>query len=233
MNSRLDDFNNKFIYVETNPENIIEGKKNALFFRNGQEFFINNDGVIDGKWEKLPYRTVIIPPPPTDKILRYKENYELWLKTTDGYIDEYGDLLPKTGWMFLTNQNVFLSANPRMLHWDFPPPKSSYDIVGVEHSRSYDENFFYAKIGGLWYRTPIAVFDFAPSEGNERPELTTKLPFVDVPRYFPVPANSNAELNNVAMGVQTYDTRYFYIRVSKWKRTTLNVYYDPSKMTMF
>jgi hypothetical protein len=57
MHQRLDEFNKKFVYTNTNPENVIVTKKNALFYRNGNEFYVNRDGVINGKWQKLPYKT--------------------------------------------------------------------------------------------------------------------------------------------------------------------------------
>ena len=107
MSKRLDDFNKKFIYTDTNPENIIVAKKNAMFFRSGNEFYVNHSGVVNGKWEKLLYKTVIIPHPPKSKLIKYKKAQELWVKTTDGFFDEFEDLLPKTGWKFLSNQNIF------------------------------------------------------------------------------------------------------------------------------
>jgi len=233
MSSRLNDYNDKFVYTSTNPENIVDGKKNALFFRKDYDFFINHKGIINGYWEKLPYRTVIIPHPPLNKIIKYKKRYEVWLKTTNGYFDQYGNILTKTGWKFLYNYNIFLEKNQRILRWIFPPPASSYDTTGVEYNRSYDENYFYVKIEELWYRTPLTLFSESYDKGAERLELTTNLPFVDTPRYLPVPLNSNSELNTSDVGVQTYDINYFYIRLLTWRRTTLNVYNNTSKMTMF
>ena len=87
MPQRLDEFNKKFVYTNTNPENIIVAKKNALFYRKGNEFYVNHDGVINGKWQKLPYKTVIIPPPPLTKLIKYKQPQELWIKTSDGFFN--------------------------------------------------------------------------------------------------------------------------------------------------
>lgn len=232
MAARLDEFNKKFVYTKCNPENIVEGKKDSLFFRNNTDFYFNPDGVIDSKWKKLPYRTVIIPPPSDVKILKYEKPFELWIKTTDGYIDQYGDLMPKTGWKFLSYQNIFFNANPRLLRWIFPPPISSTDPIGNDNSRSYDENFFYAKIGGFWVRTPISIFTAPENTGDDNPLLSSNLPFVDAPRYLPVPPIPEASIN-IPMGEQSYDTDFFYIRVSKWKRSKLNVYYNTHKMTRF
>lgn len=232
MPQRLDEFNKKFIYTDTNPENIISAKKNALFFRKGFDFYVNHSGVINGKWEKLPYKTVIIPPPPKSKLLRYKKEQELWLKTTDGFYDEFNQLMPKTGWTFLNNKDIFVGAAVKKLNWVFPVPTSSNDPIGNNDSRSYDENYFYAKISGKWYRTPIAIFNFKGGSSPENQSLYSYLPFVDKPRFMPVPQNSNTA-DGAPKGDQTYDADYFYIKPSVWKRSVLNIYYDPNKMTIF
>jgi hypothetical protein len=233
-NRRINDFNQKFVYIETNPENIISAKKGAYFYRKGTEFFVNYSGNLDGKWEKLPYKTVIIPAPPRNKLYQYKQPQELWRKTTDGFIDEFKDLLPKTGWKFVSYANIFLGANPRRLNWVFPVPTNSFDAVGNNNSRSYDENYFYAKLDGIWYRTPITVWNQLSSQGDgpDRTDLTTNLPFVDAPRKKPLPINPD-DISNAPLGEQTYDYEYFYIQVSKWKRTRLNIYYNTNKMTRF
>jgi hypothetical protein len=233
MASNIDEFNEKFVYTKTNPENIIAGIKDSLFFRYNNTFYYNEEGVLDASWEVLPYRTVIIPFPPLTKEIIYEYPYELWIKTTDGYIDQYGDLLPKTGWKFLGNINVFLDANPRSLRWIFPPPVSSTDPIGTDRSRSYDENFFYVKLGAFWHRTPIALFISPSDEGPDRPDLSANLPFVDAPRRLPVPSNPESDLSTVEVGDQTYDKDFFYIRVSKWKRSNLTTYYNNNKMTRF
>jgi len=234
MPQRLDEFNKKFLYTGTNPEGIILAKKDALFFRRGKEFYVNYSGNLDGKWVKLANKTVIIPAPVPTKPIIYKQPYELWVKTTNGFVDQFGDLKPKTGWKFLSYKDVFIGANPTTLTWIFPVPTSTNDTIGNNNSRSYDENYFYAKLSGKWYRTPITTFTANnAAAGAENPSLTTNLPFVDTPRYIPIPSNSNAELAGSLLGVQTYDEEYFYIRVSRWKRTRLNIYYDTNKMTRF
>lgn len=234
MPQRTDEFNKKFLYTGTNPEGIISAKKDALFFRRGKEFYVNYTGVLDGKWVKLANKTVIIPAPAANKPIIYKQPYELWVKTTNGFLDEFNDLKPKTGWKFLSYKDVFIGANPRLLSWIFPVPTSSNDAAGTNNSRSYDENYFYAKLSGKWCRTPITIFTANnAAAGADNSNLTTNLPFVDAPRYIPVPSNSNAELAGSIAGVQTYDEEYFYIRVSRWKRTRLNIYYDTNKMTKF
>lgn len=234
VNRRLEDFNNKFVYTETNPENIISAKKNAYFYRKGNDFYVNHSGYIDGKWEKLPYKTVIIPPPPSSRLIKYKQPQELWLKTTDGFYDQYKALMPKTGWKFLSTQNVFLGVNPRRLNWVFPVPVNSDDPIGNNNSRSYDENYFYAKVSGKWLRTPITTWNgISPSgDGPDREELSNNLPFVDAPRKKPLPNNQNDTVD-APVGEQTYDSEYFYIQVSKWKRSRLNIYYDTNKMARF
>ena len=234
VNKRLDDFNNKFVYIDTNPENIIAAKKNAYFLRKGTEFFVNQSGNLDGKWEKLPYKTVTLNVPPKSKLIKYKQPQELWLKTTDGFYDQYKALLPKTGWKLISYQNIFLGAKIRKLNWVFPVPTNSDDPIGNDNSRSYDENYFYAKILGKWLRTPIMVWNGISSqgEGPDRQELTDNLPFVDAPRKKPLPTNEN-DILNVDQGEQTYDSEYFYIRVSKWKRSRLNIYYNTNKMARF
>ena len=236
MSKRLDETDKKFIYTDTNPENIIVAKKHALFFRSGHEFYVNHSGVVNGKWEKLPYKTVIIPPPPKSKIIKYKKAQELWVKTTDGFFDEFEDLLPKTGWKFLSNQNIFAAAAPtvsiRDLNWIFPVPVSSNDPIGNNNSRSYDENYFYAKISGKWVRTPITVFDYAGNSSPDNPDLNNFLPFVAPPRFQPVPTTS-VTTDAAITGEQTYDADFFYIKPSIWKRSVLNIYYNTNKMTRF
>ena len=232
MPQRLDEFNRKFVYTNTNPENIIVAKKNALFYRKNNEFYVNHDGVINGKWQKLPYKTVIIPPPPLTKLIKYKQPQELWIKTTDGFYNEYKELLPKTGWKFLNNQNVFVSANIKNLNWIFPVPTSSNDPIGNNNSRSYDENYFYAKISGIWVRTPITIFNYAGNSSPDNPNLSNFLPFVAVPRFLPVPPTS-ATIDSAITGEQTYDADFFYIKPSVWKRSVLNIYYNTNKMTRF
>ena len=107
MAERVADFNAKFFYVETNPENIISAPKNAFFFRNGTDFFLNTSGDINGYWERLQYRTVILPAIDEDTLLNYEHPCELWIKTTDGFYDEFKVLMPKTGWQFFTYKNIF------------------------------------------------------------------------------------------------------------------------------
>jgi hypothetical protein len=232
MPQRLDEFNKKFIYTDTNPENIIVAKKNAMFYRKGHDFYVNHSGVVNGKWEKLAYRTVIIPPPPTSKLIKYKKDQELWIKTTDGFYDEFKELLPKTGWKFLNNQNIFVGAKIRNLNWIFPVPTSSNDPMGNNNSRSYDENYFYAKISGKWVRTPITVFDYAGNSTPDNSNLSNFLPFVAPPRFQPVPSTSST-IDYGVLGDQTYDADFFYIKPSIWKRSVLNIYYNTNKMTRF
>lgn len=232
MPQRLDEFNKKFVYTNTNPENIIVAKKNALFYRKGNEFYVNHDGVINGKWQKLPYKTVIIPPPPLTKLIKYKQPQELWIKTSDGFFNEFKELLPKTGWKFLNNQNIFVSANIKNLNWIFPVPTSSNDPIGNNNSRSYDENYFYAKISGIWVRTPITIFNYAGNSSPDNPNLSNFLPFVASPRFLPVPSTS-ATIDSAITGEQTYDADFFYIKPSIWKRSVLNIYYNTNKMTRF
>ena len=237
MSKRLDEINKKFIYTDTNPENIVVAKKNALFYRRGNEFYVNHSGVVNGKWEKLLYKTVIIPHPPKSKLIKYKKAQELWVKTTDGLFDEFGDLLPNTGWKFLSNQNIFASAptaavSIKDLNWIFPVPISSNDTIGDNNSRSYDENYFYAKISNTWVRTPITIFDYAGNSSPDDPDLNNFLPFVAPPRFLPVPAIS-ATTDDAVTGDQTYDADFFYIKPSVWKRSVLNIYYNTNKMTRF
>ena len=231
MSQRLDEFNKKFVYTKTNPENIVAAKKNALFFRYGNDFYLNHDGNIDGEWHKLHYRTVIIPAPPATKLIKFEQPYEVWLKTTDGFIDEFKALLPKTGWKFLSYKNVFsIASSLKILNWTFPPPSSSYDPIGNNNSRSYDENFFYAKIGDMWFRTPITTFTFPGPDSPENPYLYNNLPFVDRPRAFPVPP---MPVYPGEIGDQSYDLEYFYVKPSTWKRSQLLMFYGDVKMTAF
>lgn len=230
MPARVDDFNKKFVYTETNPEGIISAKKGALFYRREKEFFFNIDGNFDvGPWMKLPYKTVIIPPPPVSKLIKYKRPHEIWIKNSDGFIDEYGKLMPKTDWKVYSYRDAFAMLVYRKLNWLFPPPASSYDPSGNNGDRSYDENYFYVKTGGIWYRTPITVWTQDDDFGApDNPALTSGLPFVDLPR---------SAVANPATGIgeQNYDKSYFYIKVNPLvsKRSRLNIYTSPDKMAIF
>lgn len=230
--AKLSDFKRKFVYVNTSPEKIVSAKKGALFFRKGTAFYFNASGAIDGKWEPLKYRTVVLPAPSEDALITYENQSELWLKNSDGFLDEYRRLLPKTDWKFLVyNTDVFSQIASFQLHWTFPPPTGSSDAIGMDGDRSYDENYFYAKYSGSWYRTPIAIFDAdAGSLGDSWWE--SHLPFVDFPPINPPPSTSSATSGFV--GQQSYDDSWFYIKPKskKWKRCSLKIF-DPSKMTTF
>ena len=232
MPQRLDEFNKKFVYTNTNPENIISGRKNALFSREGNNFFFNAGGNASGTWTKLPYRTVIIPPPPLTKLIEYEHASEMWLKTTDGFYDRYNKLMPKTGWQFLSYTDATAEfVTDKVVRWTFPVPTNSNDAVGVENSRSYDENYFYAKVGGKWLRAPITLFTEAGASTADNPYWNVNLPFVDDPRYLPVPPNSSYPAN--LTGDQSYDLDFFYIKASQWKRSPLFIYDIVNKMAQF
>lgn len=231
MTARLDDFNRRFVYTTTNPENIIGAPKGALFFRRGLEFYLNREGNLDATWTKLPYRTVILPHPPLTKEIKYEHPYEVWLKTIDGNYDEYGNLLPKQGWTFVSNDNLFSRQSlGKALNWILPPPTSSDDSIGNNNSRSYDENFFYAKIGGKWYRTPISIYNTPGDASADDPYWTNNLPFVDAPRFAPVPPATGA---GGFVGEQSYDSDFFYIFPTSWKRSALLRYVGVNKMACF
>ena len=51
-NRRIDDFNEKFIYTDTNPEGIISAKKGAFFYRRDNDFYFNIDGNIEAGTRK-------------------------------------------------------------------------------------------------------------------------------------------------------------------------------------
>ena len=235
MASRVDDFNKKFVYTDTNPEGIIAAKKGSFFFRNNTDFFVNHEGNLQvGPWIKLPYRTVIIPPPPASKQIKYKRPYEIWFKTTDGFYDDQNRLMPKTGWEIYSYEDAFALLVFRKITWHFPPPKSTLDPVGVDGNRSYDNDFFYAKVYGKWYRTPMALWTFVDGPlPEEDPDLTTYLPFVDLPRAGLGVSPDDTGCSQV--GDQTYDKSFFYIKVNQryWKRSRLNIYDTIYKMATF
>jgi hypothetical protein len=238
MGSRTDEFNKKFLYTETNPEGIIAGKKGIFFFRKGKEFFVNYSGNLEsGAWEKLSYRTVIIPVPPASKVIQYKKPHEIWLKTTDGfYSDETNKIMPKTGWKFFSYDDAFAMLVFRKITWHFPVPTSSYYLGGVDGNRSYDDDFFYAKIGGIWYRTPVTLWNFldTPAPGED-PSISTSLPFVDLP-LAGIGLNSyDTDTGCSQVGDQTYDVGFFYIKVNNttWKRSRLSLYKILPKMALF
>jgi hypothetical protein len=230
MPNRVPDINSS-IYTDCNPENIIPAKKGAFFFRRDKNFYVNHEGDLGGTWHQLPYKTVILPRPNPSKLILYREFAEVWEKTIDGYYDQYKELLPKTGWEFYSNEDVFVPEFKRPFRWFFPVPSSSYDSVGSDQNKSYDENFYYLKSGSLWYRTPITLYNFPGVDTGENNDRYTKPPYVVAPRSLPVPPDSDHH-NHVQSGDQTYDRDYFYIKPSKWKRSAMSVF-DGSNMTMF
>lgn len=225
---RILEFNDKFLYTKTDPNGIISAKNGALFFRRENRFFLNAHGNADSEWVLLPFRTVIYPVPSLDKPIIYEYPYEIWEKNSDGFYDDYNDLLPKSDWKFLSNEDAFISSVSKALNWIFPPPINSVDPIGNNNNRSYDENFFYAKISGSWVRTPIHVYDVASIDSGEVSYWYDNLPFVDYPRQNP-PINPNSYGLD---GDQSYDRDFFYVKPSQWKRTPLT-YFDVSKMTIF
>lgn len=225
---RIPDLNDKFIYTRTDPNNIISAPKGALFFRRHHRFYLNPSGNLTSNWTLLPYKTVVIPVPDEDKPIRFEHPYEVWRKRSDGLKDELGYLLPKTDWTFFSYDDVFVSTGHRNFHWILPPPISSIDPRGSANSRSYDENFFYAKVSGSWLRTPIHTYSTASVDIGEQPYWYTHLPFVDAPRRTPNPNRHDTGFP----GDQSYDRDFFYVKPSLWKRTPLD-YFDESKMTIF
>ena len=231
MSERVIDFNKKFLYTETNPENIISAKKGSWFFRIGGDFYLNTSGDWNDEWEKLPYRTVILPAVDADWVVKFEHPYELWFKEIDGFRDEHRQLLPKTGWKFFGYLNVFANVEAETSPWT-AVPTSSYDPTGFERSRAYDENFYYYKTQEIWYRTPITLFTYKSSDSGNRQEMYNELPFVQAPRYLPVPSNSTDQ-SGAPYGKETYDDEFYYVKPStKWKRCTILVF-DPSKLAIF
>lgn len=231
MPERVIDFNKKFLYTGTNPENIISAKKGSWFFRYNKDFYLNSTGDWNDSWEKLPYRTVILPAVDEDWIVQYEQPYELWFKEIDGFKDEHRELLPKTGWKLFGYINVFVEAARKGFNWITPPPSSSYDSIGKNGNRSYDENFYYFKDQTTWYRTPITIFDYTATDSGEHTGSYYNLPYVVPPRFLPVPHNSNDQLQ-AQNGNESYDDEFYYIKPSKWKRSTM-IIFTPSKMTLF
>jgi hypothetical protein len=229
--SNVSEFNEKFLYTKTSPENILAAPMGAWFFRKENDFYLNLSGDVNGTWSKLPYRTVIIPFPPLDKEILFEQPMELWFKSSNGFIDEYNVLHPKVGWVFYAyNIDVFLPKSSRVFSWIFPPPTTTSDPIGINGNRSFDENFFYAKESGSWLRTPIAIFtDSTPIDSGEIPYWYQNLPFVDAPRKAPRPITIS---ESGLYGEQSYDFDYFYIHPSIWKRTQL-INFSSGKMTAF
>ena len=227
----IPDLNDKFIYTRTDPNSIIAAPKGALLFRRNNRFYLNRTGNLTSNWTLLPYKTVINPVPDEDKPIRFEHKFEVWIKNSDGLKDELGYLLPKTDWKFFSYDHLFVTAEQRSLHWIMPPPENSVDPRGSDNARSYDENFFYAKISGSWVRTPILTFvESSSMDSGEIPALYTHLPFVDPPRRAPRPVTV---YDSGLPGDQSYDFDFFYVKPSLWKRSPLSVYYYPDKMTVF
>ena len=142
--------------------------------------------------------------------------------------------MPKTGWKIYSYEDAFSLLVFRKITWHFPPPQSTYDPVGVDGNRSYDNNYFYAKVYGKWYRTPIALWSYVDGPPPpDDPNLTTYLPYVDLPR-----AGLGVDPYDTScsqIGDQTYDKTFFYIKTAdnKWKRSLLNIYKTIYKMAIF
>lgn len=109
MKNRADMSSPSRIYTDTNPENMVAAPKGSWFIRRHDLFYINVSGGVRGEWKQLPYKTIILPRPPEDKLIQFKEPYEIWEKTTDGFVDGFRKILPKTGWKFLSNKDAFAS----------------------------------------------------------------------------------------------------------------------------
>lgn len=228
---------NSSMFTDCDPENIISARKGAWFFRRDNNFYINTSGDVSGEWTRLPYKTVIIPRPNPNKLVLYKQRFQLWEKTTDGFNapwtmgDRVTSILPKTGWKTISYEDAFLPvADPRGFNWIFPVPVSSYDTIGAEGSRSYDDDFFYYKTGGKWYRNPIVIFTY-PGTAGDNPIWYNNLPFVVTPKAIPVPSSSYT-VDSIKQGDQTFDADFFYIKANLWKRAPL-ITYSPPKMTLF
>ena len=217
------------VYTKTDPNNVISAKKGALLFRRFDKFFFNPSGNISSAWERLQYKTISYPQHPQGKPINFEYPFEVWEKRSDGHSDQLGYLLPKTDWILYSHQDLFISTpEKRTFHWLFPVPTSSLDPIGTDGSRSYDENFFYAKISGHWVRTPIHIYLEPSVDSGEDVYWHDNLPFIDLPRHLPIPSGSSSGLT----GEQSYDRDFFYIKPSVWKRTPLN-YLNSPKMTRF
>lgn len=233
MPARVDQFN-KSLYVDTNPEGVISATKGALFYRRQKDFYINLDGNLEtGNWQKLNYRTVIIPPPAPTKPIIYKNEHEIWIKTTDGFYNDLEQLMPKTGWKFFSYKDAFAVQIQNTLNWIFPPPVSSNDPVGSNGNKSYDNYFLYVKFSGKWYRTPLSTYTFVSPRSADDPSLSTNPPYADKRAGFP--GVNSYQLACSMVGDQTYDRDFFYVRVnpSTWKRSRLSIFKMGFKMAVF
>ena len=237
MPNRVPDINSS-IYTDCNPENIVPAKKGAWFFRRDSNFYVNDSGDVNGTWVQLPYKTVILPRPNPNKLILYSQRFQLWQKSTDGFKapwtlgDRTVSILPKTGWKLISNEDAFLPViDPRAFNWIFPAPLSSDDPVGNDGSKSYDNDYFYHKTGGKWYRNPLVLFTYQGTAVGDTSTWYNNLPFVVAPRALPVPSSSYA-VDTIKSGDQTYDGDFFYIKANLWKRAPL-ITYTPSKMTLF
>ncbi len=214
-------------YTETNPNNIIPAKKGALFARVGHDFYLFSSN----KWNKLTYRTVILPRPNANDLINYEREYEVWGKEKDGLPDKDSVFSDKLGWVFYGYKKPFSDeVVTKIFDWFFPVPTSSNDSVGAENDKSYDDDFYYLKTGSYWYRTPISVFDEPGTYGPEQIDLYNNPPFIDPPRFLPIPPNSSYSGGRV--GEQTHDADFYYTKPSVWKRCPL-VIFDNVTMTRF
>lgn len=238
MAARTNDIN-RDVYTDTNPEGIVSANKGAFFYRRNNEFYINREGNLDiGNWEKLNLRTVIIPPPPLTKLIKYRKPHEIWTKTTDGFIDytpgsSYGSVMPKTGWKIFAYKDAFAIQIQHTVRWILPPPAASNDPKGSNGEKSYDNDYLYVKFSGLWYRTPISIYTFIGSRRDtNNPTLVSNPPYADDRGGYP--GITSYDLACSMVGDQTYDNDFFYIRVNKvWKRTNLNIFEIGYKMAVF
>lgn len=232
MAARTNDIN-RDVYTDTNPEGIVSANKGAFFYRRNNEFYLNNEGNLEtGNWVKLNLRTVIIPPPPLTKLIKYRKPHEIWVKTTDGFYNDLGQLMPKTGWKIFAYKDAFAVQIQNTVRWTLPPPVASNDPKGSNGEKSYDNDYLYIKFSGLWYRTPIAVYTFIGPRSPDNPTLSSNPPYADTRAGFP--GITSYDLACSIVGDQTYDNDFFYIRVNKvWKRTNLNIFEIGYKMAVF
>lgn len=113
----------------SNPENIISAAPGAVFFRDGDRFFLETNGTpeeiqVNKKSFGIHYRNEINFESLRDETVTFAKQSERWIKT--------GTIVGKTGWRFFSDKDTYVMSpsmsptpTPTVTPSDTPPPPSA------------------------------------------------------------------------------------------------------------